>query len=156
MTESIGLSDDEFEFVKALNELGVRFLVVGGRAVRFYSPERATADLDVLIGHDGDNLVAAMDAMGRMDPRYFRKRPGEGAARPGIQAHVDLLGRGHADVLTSIVGVDFEEAWRTRRETVERGLSVPVLSIDQLIANKQAQADDKGRADLELLLSRRT
>jgi hypothetical protein len=150
MPDAVTLNAEEYEFVRALNEQGVRFLVVGGRAVRFYCPERIADDLDVLVGYDGANLAAAMDAMGRVDPKYFRKKLGADAARPGIQAPVSI-GHGHADVLTSIAGVDFERAWGARRSITERGLAVHVLSLADLIANKQAQGDEKARADLALL-----
>ncbi len=153
MLNAINLSDEEYEFVRALNEEGVRFLVVGGRAVRFYCPERITEDLDVLVGYEGENLAAAMDAMGRVDPKYFRRKLAPDAARPGIQAPVST-GRGHADVLTSIAGVDFQRAWDARCTVTERGLPVHVLSLVDLTANKEAQADEKARADLKLLKNR--
>jgi hypothetical protein len=147
----IGIDGYEVEFIRALHAEAVRFLVVGGRAVRFYRPARITTDLDILVGFEGENLAAAMSAMGRVDPRYFRKTLGAGATRPGIQAPVELQGR-HADVLTSIAGVDFEAAWKSRITIVEQGLELNVISVDDLIENKRAQDDAKGMADLALLL----
>src|SRR6266404_4709001 len=135
MPRAVNLNEEEYEFIRALTEENVRFLVVGGRAVRFYSPDRVTQDLDILVGYDGENLAAAMAAMGQVDPRYFRKQLGPNAARPGIQAPVSTR-RGHADVLTSIAGVDFQHAWDARRTITERGLAIHVLSLNDLIANK--------------------
>lgn len=146
------LSNYEREFLRALHEEKARFLIVGGRAVRLYCPSRQTTDLDLLVGYDGENLASTMAAMGRVDPRYFRRKLAEGAARPGIQAPVDTQGN-HADVLTSIPGVDFEEAWAARRTLTDQGIEIHFMSIEHLIANKQAQADDKAHADLALLQS---
>lgn len=55
------------------------------------------------------------------------------------------------DILTSIDGVEFEEAW-DRRLTVElQGLSVPVIGRDDLIVNKRAAGCRQDLADVERL-----
>lgn len=45
------------ELLEILNKAGVRFLVIGGAAVRFYASERAPGDdIDVLVDKSLDNV----------------------------------------------------------------------------------------------------
>jgi hypothetical protein len=55
------------------------------------------------------------------------------------------------DVLTSITGVGFEEAWRGRVTHPVEGLVVPFLGRADLVRNKRATGRAKDRADLEAL-----
>lgn len=49
--------------IRALDEAGVRFLVVGGVAVNAHGYRRFTADLDLVIGLDPANVRAAFEAL---------------------------------------------------------------------------------------------
>lgn len=61
---------DAFEAVaKALNEAGVRYLVAGGLAVNAHGYLRFTADIDLVIALDTDNIATAFDALSRIGYR---------------------------------------------------------------------------------------
>jgi hypothetical protein len=51
------------------------------------------------------------------------------------------------DLLTSITGVDFDDAWQRRTNAAMSGLTVPVLSRADLIVNKRAAGRPKDIAD---------
>jgi hypothetical protein len=55
------------------------------------------------------------------------------------------------DVLTSISGVRFEDAWTGRVTHEVAGMAVPFLGRGALVANKRASGRAKDRADLEAL-----
>jgi hypothetical protein len=55
------------------------------------------------------------------------------------------------DVLTSISGVDFDEAWASRLHVVLEGLPVLVLGKDALIKNKRASGREKDLLDVKAL-----
>jgi hypothetical protein len=55
------------------------------------------------------------------------------------------------DVLTSIDGVSFSEAWPVRLTASFAGIVVPVLSRDHLIRNKRATGRTQDLADIERL-----
>ena len=50
--------------VGAMNEAGVRYLIVGGMAVVAHGYVRFTADLDLILDLRDDNLRRAVDALG--------------------------------------------------------------------------------------------
>lgn len=56
------------------------------------------------------------------------------------------------DILTTISGVDFEEAWPERREIELEGLTIPVLGREHLIQNKRALGRPRDQADIDRLV----
>lgn len=57
------------------------------------------------------------------------------------------------DLLTSIPGVTFDEAWPARVDAVVDGRSIPILGRAHLIANKRAVGRLRDLADIEDLES---
>jgi hypothetical protein len=55
------------------------------------------------------------------------------------------------DVLMSISGVVFDEAWKRRTEAVFEGVRFPVIGLDDLVQNKLACGRPKDLVDLEIL-----
>jgi hypothetical protein len=51
------------------------------------------------------------------------------------------------DILTSISGVEFDEAWSQRQHRALGGMNVPVLSKPHLLANKLASGRPKDIGD---------
>jgi hypothetical protein len=55
------------------------------------------------------------------------------------------------DFLTSITGVEFDEAWPHRTQTQIDGISVPVIGRTELLKNKRATGRPKDLADVAWL-----
>ncbi|MCA9186908.1 MAG: hypothetical protein R3E01_09735 [Pirellulaceae bacterium] len=55
------------------------------------------------------------------------------------------------DILTSISGVNFDDAWPERLAIEIDGEMIPVIGLKHLIANKIASGRDKDRLDVEIL-----
>lgn len=51
------------------------------------------------------------------------------------------------DLLTSLSGIEFEDAWRDRQYRLIDGLNIPVLSKKHLLTNKLAIGRDKDIGD---------
>jgi hypothetical protein len=106
------------EFLRALKLHGVRFLLVGAHAVAAHGRPRFTQDLDILVDPTPANarrVAAAIREFGfaetARDWRWFAK-----------PYRITMLGRlpHRIDVLTSISGVSFREAWKHRVERSAR------------------------------------
>jgi hypothetical protein len=132
----------------------VRYALLGGYAVGVYAKPRATKDLDVLISGQGDNLervAAALAAFGA--PAHVVQ-----AARAMKSSEVVYLGNPplRIDILRSADGIETEEVLG-RAVTLELdSLSVPVLALDDLIANKRAAGRPQDIADALALESIRS
>jgi hypothetical protein len=137
------------DLLSALNLCEARYLVVGGYAVMLYSEPRYTMDLDIWIDRTGDNAR-----------RVFRALAGFGAPLKGIESSeftrpeiVYQLGMppSRIDILTSITGVEFEQAWSRRTVSEFDGISVPFIALGDLIADKRQTGRLSDLADCERL-----
>jgi hypothetical protein len=129
-------------------------LLVGGHAVAFHGYPRFTGDTDFLVERSQENAARLETAL-----RAF----GFGSLGLGAKDFLDAetvvqLGRPpcRIDLLTSIDNVVFQEAWN-RRETAQLdGLPVPVISREDLLANKRAVARPQDLADIARLSEQAT
>jgi len=108
----VKLQSDLREFIVLLNSFTVDYVVVGGHAVAFHGHPRFTGDIDFLIRPTRDNaqrLLQALREFGFTDIALSI----EDLVTPG---NVVQLGHppNRIDLLTSISGIDFEEAWTGR------------------------------------------
>jgi hypothetical protein len=127
----------------------VRFVLLGGYAVGIHVKPRATKDLDLLVSGEGDNLgrvAAALAAFGAPAAVI------EGARNMGPTEIVYLgVPPVRIDILRSADGIDTEGTIE-RAVTVKLGdLPIPVISLDDLIANKRAAGRPQDVADVALL-----
>lgn len=141
------LHEDWIAFLKLLNAHRVRYLIVGAHAVAAHGRPRFTADLDVFVQPTLGNarrVVAAVEAFG------FRGLTPERLVRPETLV---FLGREpfRIDVLTSIDGVSWSDAWLGRKVGVLGTVRVAFLGGEQLVLNKVAAGRPKDIADLALL-----
>jgi hypothetical protein len=145
----VKLPPDWNEFISLLSSHRVRFLIVGAHALAASGKPRATQDLDILVEPTPENaerLGAALAAFG------FPALAGD-AHRFAEPDRMATLGRPplRIDVMTSITGVSFEQAWNGRLQAIVDGHTVGVLGRNELIANKRASGRPKDLADLALL-----
>jgi hypothetical protein len=134
------------EFVRG----GVRFALLGGYAVGHHAKPRATKDLDVLVSGEGDNLDRVADALGRFGA------PANVVAAARVMSADDIVYLGvppvRIDILRRADGIDTEAVVSRADSVVIRGLAVPVIALDDLLANKRASGRKQDLADVELLL----
>jgi hypothetical protein len=143
------LPPDFKEFLRLLNENKVEYLLVGGYAVSYYGYVRATADMDVWIASNADNAARAVKAL-----REF------GFDLPASRAELFLKPDNVArmgtppfriEMLTSVSGVEFADAYAERVIDTIDGVAVSIISLRHLKLNKRASGRLKDLADLEHL-----
>ncbi len=138
------------EFLKSLNLASVRYLLVGGYAVNFHGYHRYTKDLDIWVAVDEKNSVRlshVLQEFAGFGPRqvapYKLREPGA----------VFMFGREpvRIDVLTTPSSLEFEACWERRQEVNLDGIKVPLLSLEDLRANKLASGRPQDLLDLQNL-----
>jgi hypothetical protein len=135
--------------LEALDASGIRYLVVGGIAVAFHAEPRFTKDLDLLI------TVSPPD-----HERLYRCLAEFGAPVSLITAdellHEDFVFHfgvppWRVDILTSVPGVDFEEAYADRDELPLGDYKAACISKEWLIRAKRASGRPQDLLDLKSL-----
>lgn len=143
------LPPDFADFLKLLSSHGVEFLLIGGYAVGIHGYPRGTADLDVWVASTPVNAQRIVDALRdfgfntpELNPSLFL------APDKVVRMGVPPL---RIDILTTIAGVSFDDCFG-RRDVVSVGdVQVPVISLPDLKANKQATGRSQDLADIEHL-----
>jgi len=145
------MNEDFRDLLRALLEAGVRFVVVGAHAMAVHGVARATGDLDVWIAVDPANADRVMDALSQ----FGAPLAAMGVSRADFLREDQVVQVGlpprRIDLLTSISGVGFEQAWDGRVTREVEGMAIPFLGRDALVLNKRASGRAKDRADLEAL-----
>jgi hypothetical protein len=148
-------SPDTVDFLRLLHRHGVRYLVVGGEAVIFHGHARLTGDVDVLFGREVDNAARVYAVL---DEFWGGRIPG-GVVQDELTTDGLILQFGvppnRIDLINSIEGVSFEEAWRGRVEAVlvspDGEVPLPYIGLEDLIANKRAAGRPKDLDDAAYL-----
>lgn len=118
------------QIFQALQNAGIRYLVVGGIAVNLHGYRRFTADFDILLALDPENLE-------KMTAYTFHSSKRD-------RLDIDILA-GHS--------LQFDK-YEQRRALidVEGGLKVPVISVDDLVQMKREANRPEDLIDIDALL----
>jgi hypothetical protein len=143
------LQKDLSEFIESLNSQSVDYLIVGAFALAFHGVPRYTGDIDILVRTSPENATRVEAVM-----RAFSFASlGLSAADFMYPDQVIQLGHppNRIDLLTSITGVTFEEAWVSGVDGQLHGIPVRFIGREALIRNKRATGRTQDKADLEAL-----
>jgi len=157
------MSDFE-RIIGKLGEANVRYLIVGGVAVVLHGYQRLTADLDLIVALDEDNLRATMKALGDLG---FRPRAPvnmldfvDAAVRQtwisekGLTVF-SLWSEQHPSTEIDIFAeypIDFDGAYSRSVTALIGHHSIHFASIDDLVTMKRAAGRPKDLLDIEELL----
>ena len=143
------MSSDFEELLKLFNDNGVRYLVVGGHAVMLYTEPRYTKDLDLWIEASEENAGKVFDSLAAFGAPLAGLSP-EDFTREGFFYQVGMP-PARIDILMSIDGVRFEDAWPDRNQAELGTQPVWFISRADLVRNKRACGRHIDLHDLELL-----
>lgn len=126
------------DFIKALNNNNVDYILLGGYAVILYGYSRTTGDMDIFVRKDKENyhkIVAAFRAFGMpvfdMTEENFLNN-----------SDLDVFSFGvppiSIDILTSAKELDFDEAFNNATMHEIDDLRVRVIHFNDLIRQKKA------------------
>lgn len=144
------LASDFDEFIGLLNAHGVEFVVVGAHALAFHGAPRFTGDLDILIRPTIANaerrLIKAVEALdfpiAALQPEMLvESRRMLEMGVPPVQIHI----------MSTISGVEWEEAASDRVEGPFGSHKVHFLGRDSFLRNKRAAGRPKDLADIDAL-----
>ena len=144
---SSGLNEDFKDVLAELLSARARFLVVGAHAVAVHGIPRATGALDAWIDSDTQNVPRVWTALIRFGaPVEALGVTLPDLAKPEMIVQIGLPPR-RIDVMTSVTGLAFEDAWASRATHRVDRLEVPFIGRAALIRNKRAgrPAEGSGR-----------
>ena len=143
------LPEDWRAFIESLNSNGVEYVVVGAVALALHGIPRYTGDLDVFVRNSAENAKRLESALADFGMGSLGLR----AADFVDSYRVIQLGVAPAriDILTSLTGVSFDQAWANRVQAVVGATRVNFIGREELIRNKRTTGRSQDRADLDAL-----
>ena len=141
---------DFVDFIRLLNVYHVEYLIVGAHALAFHGRPRHTGDSDIWIKPSKDNaskMLTVLDDFGfgslSIEEKDFLK-----------EGYVTQLGYPplRIDILNSISGVEFDEAYSNKTEGKVEDLRVNFINVKEFIKNKKATGRPKDLADIAALI----
>jgi hypothetical protein len=142
------LDDELIQFWRVLNACGVRYIMVGGLAIRFHGYNRSTDDLDMWLDDSLENrqkLRQAFKELGYGDLASLETIQFVPGWTSFYAAGIEL------DIMTEMKGLEkegFDECFRKASYADLNGVKVPFLHINHLISNKKMIARSKDQVDV--------
>jgi hypothetical protein len=129
------ISSDYRDLLKSLNGAGVRYLIVGGYAVMIHTEPRFTKDLDLWVDRSAANAEALIRALAQFGAP-LRGIAASDFLEPEVfyQIGIDPV---RIDILTSLPGLEFVDAWDRRLVVDFDGEPAPVISREDLTRSKE-------------------
>jgi len=153
--DASSFSGDFLEFIRLLEKHRVEYVIVGGEAVIFHGYPRFTGDIDFFYDRTEPNAVRLFQSLSEFwNGNIPNLRNAEELMEEGL---VTQFGRPpyRIDLLSSIDGVPFSEAWDTRERVEIIGGGAPMyayyLGKEALLKNKKASGRPKDLDDLQNL-----
>lgn len=143
------LSRDLREFVECLNSNRVEYLIVGALAVSWHGYPRYSADIDFFIRPTPENAELILKSLrqfgfGTLDITLSDLTTPGRVIQLGYEPN-------RIDLMTSISGLTFDEAWQTRVTGEIDGLPVALIGRAALLRNKETSGRAKDKIDAEEL-----
>jgi len=143
------LPNDFREFLRLLRDHRVEYMVIGGWAVGLHGYPRATDDLDIWVAISSANanrIVRALLDFGFDSPDlstdlFLNENR---IIRMGVEPN-------RIELMTSISGVQFDQCYGERLETMLDNEPVSLINLRHLRVNKKASGRLKDLSDLEHL-----
>lgn len=151
------------DILETLHNNKIRYVVIGGLAVNLHGIPRTTADIDIIISLDRDNVLKLVNALRELG--YIPRLPvdPEGMADPETRriwiqeknmkafSFYNKKENFRAIDIVLVHPLSFDQVEKRSIRLKVRGLRVPVASIDDLIEMKRASDRDQDRSDVEML-----
>lgn len=149
------------EILRAFQKDKVKYVIVGGIAVNLLGSLRSTANLDILVEMSDDNLKKVVKILKKCG--YYVKQPIDPLGLADKKIRKDWISNKHMkafnfykDVLKEVdliidSPISFEKARKTALHIKAGNISLPVISIDNLLKMKRKSARAVDKFDIEEL-----
>lgn len=143
--------DKDFkDLLSTFNAHNVQYLIVGGYAYSNYTEPRTTKDMDLFTSISPQNAAAVFHCL-QIFGANLADTTASDFENPKTVFQIGVAPF-RIDILCSISGVSFEEAWESATSgMIDDEIPVRYISFDHLIQNKLASGRDQDLLDVKKL-----
>ena len=144
---------DFLDFIQALNDAEVEYMLVGGYATIIHGYNRTTGDLDIWVHQTKKNYNRLEKAFEQFQMPVFDMT----IKRFLNDRSVDVFSFGRPpvsiDIITNLKGLEFEQVWiNVEEKEIDEKVKVKVIHVNDLITAKKASNRSKDKDDIEHLI----
>lgn len=143
------MNPDFKELLQLFNASHVEYLIVGGYAVIEYTEPRYTKDLDIWVRAEPTNAERVFASLAH----FGAPLADMSAADFAEEGFVFQIGAApvRVDILMSVSGISFSDAWNNRVAIDFDGLPVWIIALQDLITTKRAAGRPQDLQDVSSL-----
>ena len=136
------------DFIRALNDTDVHYLLVGGYAVILHGYNRMTGDLDIWVERSLENYQRILRAFQQFGMPVFDMTLNN--FMENSELDVFTFGRPPVsiDIMLSVKGLIFEEVFPHIEKRMVEGLEVKLISLPELLKAKTESGRNKDMDDI--------
>jgi predicted nucleotidyltransferase len=145
--------DEHRLLLKTLLDHHVDFILIGGYAVNYYGYNRVTGDMDLWLQPSNDNkerMLSALRKLGFDDEGISTIRNWDFTTAQkfyvGVKTRPD-----RTEFMTHVSGISYETGKQNLTSAEIDGLWLPIISMNNLIRNKESTGRLKDQVDIEYL-----
>lgn len=144
-------NEDFQDFIQALNNCQVEYILVGGYSVILHGYSRTTGDLDLWINKTPENYFHLVDAFTTFGMPVFVMTEENFLKNPDL--NVFTFGRPprSIDIMTAVKGLQFDESLAASKMVHIENLTVRLIHLSDLLKAKKASGRHKDWNDIENL-----
>lgn len=144
-------NEDFKDFISALNNNEVEYVLVGGYSVILHGYSRTTGDLDIWVNKGKENYFRLVKAFKEFKMPVFDMTEDNFLKNPEL--NVFTFGRPPSgiDIMTDVKGLNFDETFKASQIVEIENLKVRLIHLNQLLQAKKAAGRHKDLDDIENL-----
>lgn len=137
------------DFIRALNEADVRYVLVGGYAVILHGYNRTTGDLDIWVERTEENYTRLVSAFRIFSMPVFDMSLKNFLNTTAYDVFTFGVPPVSIDIMLDVKGLDFKEAWSMSERKVIDDVNVNLIDLQSLIRAKKASGRHRDLDDIE-------
>jgi hypothetical protein len=142
-------NEDFRDFISALNDNEVKYLLVGGYSVILHGYSRTTGDMDIWVNRTAENYSKLLEAFHQFKMPLFDMTEDNFLHHPDWDVFTFGTPPVAIDLMVKIKGLDFEECYADSMLFEEGDLKIRTIRKSDLIKAKKSAGRPKDLNDLE-------
>ncbi len=145
-------NEDFREFLAALNDQEVRYILVGGFSVILHGYSRTTGDMDIWVDRTSQNYQRLKNAFSQFGMPVFDMTEENFLSHPNWDVFTFGVPPVAIDIMVRVKGLDFDQSFKAAIFFEDDDLKIRTIHKDDLIKAKKSTGRSKDKDDLENLL----
>lgn len=144
-------NDDFRDFLAALNDQQVKYILVGGFSVILHGYSRTTGDMDIWVERNAENYLKLKKAFHQFGMPVFDMTEDNFLTHPNWDVFTFGTPPVAIDVMVKVKGLDFEECYNNAVIFEDDDLRIRTINKTNLLEAKKSAGRSKDLDDLENL-----